>query len=244
VTTWHLLKPQLWFLLLPLVIGVAVRWRYPAVARELAPRFLQVALVGIVLHIILMFIAFWDDVVAEVRTGEYLYSVFLPFGCLIVGYGVCSLFAGGRARPAGRGILLPGSLGTAQSGSQSLICSLIFAMGAYPVAGVVALGSSVITVVILVVLCAEIGRHHDRHSRRPAASAAEGEASPSDRPGVLASAREEQPEPALRGSGRSPVEADATGDGGSKRWTTGRAGPRAAGAGHGTMSPTDEGGGR
>jgi predicted Na+-dependent transporter len=85
VTTWHLLEPLLGFLLLPLVIGLAVRWRYPALAQELAPHFSQVALVGVALHITLMFVAFWGDVVAEVHTGEYLYLIFMPVGCLIVG---------------------------------------------------------------------------------------------------------------------------------------------------------------
>ncbi len=158
VTTWHLLKPMLWFILLPLAIGIAVRWRYPALAKELSPHFGQVALVAIVLHVTLMFVAFWNQVTAEVGTGEYLYSIFMPIGCLIVGYGACLLFMPGMARAASRGIRLPGTLGTAQKGSQALICSLIFAMGKYPVAGVVALGSSVITIVILVIVAAEIGR--------------------------------------------------------------------------------------
>ena len=178
VTTWHLLEPLLGFLLLPLCIGLAVRWRYPALAQELAPHFSQVALVGIALHITLMFVAFWADVVAEVHTGEYLYSVFMPAGCLIVGYGACLLFMGGARRAAGRGIVLPASLGTAQKGSQALICSLIFAMGKYSVAGVVALGSSVITVVLLVIVAAEIGRRHDQHPRRAAAPVTEAQASP------------------------------------------------------------------
>ena len=165
VTTWHLLKPLLGFLLLPLAMGLAVRWRYPALAKELAPPCMQVAVVTVALHVILMFVAFWDDVVAEVHTGEYLYSVFMPVGCLILGFG-CLLLMPGGARAAGRDIRLPAALATAQRGSQALICSLIFAMGQYSVAGVVALGSSVITIVILVMLAAEIGRRPDRRPHR------------------------------------------------------------------------------
>ncbi len=178
VTTWHLLKPQLGFILLPLGVGLAVRWRYPAVAQKLAPHFGQVALVSIALHVTLMFVAYWHDVVAELHTGEYLYSVFMPIGCLIAGYGVFLLFMPGAARAAGRGLQLPAALGTAQKGSQALICSLIFAMGTYPVAGVVALGSSVITIVVLVIVAAEIGRQHDRHPRLSARPVAEAAASP------------------------------------------------------------------
>jgi hypothetical protein len=125
-----------------------------------------------------MFVAYWSQVVAELHTGEYLYSIFMPVGCLIAGYGVCLLFMPGAARAAGRGIRLPAALGTAQKGSQALICSLIFAMGKYPVAGVVALGSSVITIVILVIVAAEIGRRHDQHPRRSASPVLQAEASP------------------------------------------------------------------
>ncbi|MHC1557980.1 bile acid:sodium symporter family protein [Actinomycetospora sp. C-140] len=182
VTTWHLLKPLLWFILLPLALGLVVRWRYPAVARALAPHLGQVGLVAIVLHIILMFVAFWDDVVTELGTGEYVYSVLLPFGCLAVGYGVCLLAAGGPARA--HGVLLAGSLATAQKGSQALICSLIFAMGTYSVAGVVALGSSVITVVVLVVVAAEVGRHRDRQAARAGATATGDGVSPPERAGA------------------------------------------------------------
>jgi hypothetical protein len=76
---------------------------------------------------------------------------------------------------ADRGIVLPASLGTAQKGSQALICSLIFAMGQFPVAGVVALGSSVITVVLLVIIAAEIGKRQDKRPPQPVSPA---EASP------------------------------------------------------------------
>jgi BASS family bile acid:Na+ symporter len=169
VTTWHLLKPLLWFLLLPLGIGLAVRWRHPALARELAPHFSQVALASIALHVTLMVVAYWDDDVAELHTGEYLYSVLMPIGCLIAGYAVCRVM-GGAARGMRRPVLLPASLGTAQKGSLALICSFIFSMGRYPVAGVVALGSSVITIIVLVILAAEIGRRHEHHPS-PAASA-------------------------------------------------------------------------
>lgn len=164
VTTWHLLKPMLWFLVIPLAIGFVVRWRYPGLAQELAPRFSQVALVSIALHVTLMFVAYWNQVVAELGTGEYLYSVFMPVGCALVGYGSCVLFMRGGARAEGGPIELPAALATGQKGSQALICSLIFAMGTFPVAGVVALGSSVITLVILVIGAAEIGK---RLGRRP-----------------------------------------------------------------------------
>ena len=174
VTTWHLLRPLLWFLLLPLCIGLVVRWRYPALAQELAPHFSQVALVSIALHVTLMFVAFWNDVTAELGTGEYLYSVFMPIGCLVIGYGTCLLFTRGAAGAEVQGVPLPAALATAQKGSQPLICALIFAMGTYSVAGVVALGSSVITIVVLVLVAAEVGKRHERlGATQPAATGEE-----------------------------------------------------------------------
>lgn len=55
VTTWHLLKPLLLFILLPLVLGLAFRWRYPALAEKMAPHLGQVSIVAIALHVTLMF---------------------------------------------------------------------------------------------------------------------------------------------------------------------------------------------
>jgi predicted Na+-dependent transporter len=92
VTTWHLLKPLLWFILLPLGLGLAVRWRYPTLAEKMAPHCGQVSLVAIALHVTLMFVAFWNDVVTELHTGEYLYSIFMPIGCGLVGYLLGLLF--------------------------------------------------------------------------------------------------------------------------------------------------------
>lgn len=37
VSTWHLLEPLLWFILLRLGLGLAVKWRYPALAEKAAP---------------------------------------------------------------------------------------------------------------------------------------------------------------------------------------------------------------
>jgi Na+/H+ antiporter NhaC len=69
---------------------------------------------------------------------------------------------------------LAAAIGTAQKGSQALICSLIFAMGAFSVAGVVALGSSVITILILGIVAAEIGK------RNRAASTSDSAKTPAD----------------------------------------------------------------
>ena len=60
--------------------------------------------------------------------------------------------------PQHYGTKLAAEIGTAQKGSQPLICSLIFALGMYPVAGVVALASSVITIVVVILYSLEMGK--------------------------------------------------------------------------------------
>jgi hypothetical protein len=47
VSTWHLLEPLLWFILLPLGLGLAVKWRYLALAEKAAPHCGQVSLVAV-----------------------------------------------------------------------------------------------------------------------------------------------------------------------------------------------------
>jgi hypothetical protein len=49
-----------------------------------------------------MFVAFWNDVAAELHTGEYLYSIFMPIGCLLVGYLLCQSFTPSSVRAAGK----------------------------------------------------------------------------------------------------------------------------------------------
>ncbi len=171
VTAWSLLKPLLWFIVLPLALGVLVRWRYPVLADELAPHFALLSLVGFAVHVMLVFIANWDLAVAEIHTGEYIYSVLLPVGCAIVGYLVCLPCARGEEPAGRRGVELAAAIGTAQKGSLALICTLIFALGRYPVAGVVGLGSSVITIVVVFLGAAELGRRFE-----PAPQVAEGTA--------------------------------------------------------------------
>jgi hypothetical protein len=55
---------------------------------------------------------------------------------------------------------LAAAIGTGQKGSQALICTLIFPLGTFPVPGVVALGSSVMTILILVIVASEIGQRN------------------------------------------------------------------------------------
>ena len=65
------------------------------------------------------------------------------------------------------GTKLASAIGTAQKGSQPLICSLIFTFSKFPIAGVVGLASSVITLIVILAVSSELGEHH-RNRAEPA----------------------------------------------------------------------------
>jgi hypothetical protein len=70
---------------------------------------------------------------------------------------------------------LAAAIGAAQKGSLARICNLIFVctriftMGAFPVAGVAALGSSMITILILGIVVAELGGRNTALTSAPTA---------------------------------------------------------------------------
>jgi hypothetical protein len=80
--------------------------------------------------------------------------------------------------PQHYGTKLASEIGTAQKGSQPLICSLIFAFGNYPIAGVMGLVSSCVTIIIAILFSLEMGKHYlKKTAAAPSASPAPAAAS-------------------------------------------------------------------
>ena len=151
---WDLFGPILLFLLVPLVVGLLVRWRHPQFAMNAATWLGPFSIVCLMIHIALMFATYWDDFTDEFGTGEMAFTLGFATVPLLIGYILSPPYILSPARammPQHYGRKLAAEVTTAEKGSQMLICSLIFAFGDYPVSGVVALASSV--------------RHHHRDRR-------------------------------------------------------------------------------
>ncbi len=173
VKTWTLLWPLLLFIVLPLVVGMLVRARHPTLAMQGATWLGPISVAALLVHVVLMFVTFWYDFIAEFGTGAIAFTIAFPIVCLLVGYILSPpyILSPVKAADPHRGTKLASAIGTAQKGSQPLICSLIFALGAYSVAGVVALASSVITIIIVVLVAAEAGVRAAKRARTEAPEA-------------------------------------------------------------------------
>jgi bile acid:Na+ symporter, BASS family len=168
---WDLFGPILLFLVVPLVVGLLVRWRHPEFAMSAATWLGPVSIAFLAMHIALMFAVYWDDFTDEFGSGEIAFTIGFAIVPLVIGYVLSPPYVLSPMRammPQHYGRKLAAEVTTAQKGSQMLICSLIFAFGDYAVAGVVALASSAITIVVIIVFVLEIGKRFTAKS--PAAT--------------------------------------------------------------------------
>ena len=120
----------------------------------------------LVIHIALMFATYWDYFIHEFGTGDIAFTIGFGLVGLLIGWILSPPYILSPMRallsPALR-TKLAAEIGTAQKGSQMLICSLIFAFGRYPVAGVMALASSVVTILIILWFSPAMGNRQAKH---------------------------------------------------------------------------------
>ena len=79
--TWTLLWPLLLFILIPLAVGLFIRWRWPTLAMHGASWLGPISVACLFVHITLMFVAYWSYFTAEFGTGEIAYSIKRRFSC-------------------------------------------------------------------------------------------------------------------------------------------------------------------
>jgi predicted Na+-dependent transporter len=174
VSAWRLYWPMLLFIVVPLVVGLLVRARHPDAAKTAASYLGPLSIAFLLVHVVLMFVTFWSDFTDEFGTGDMAFTLAFAIVPLLVGYLLCPpyVLAPVKAADSNFGVKLASTIGTAQSGSQPLICCLIVAFGVYSVSGVVALASSVVTITIMILYSLEMGRR--QATREVAAASAPG----------------------------------------------------------------------
>jgi predicted Na+-dependent transporter len=161
VSTWTLYKPMLLFLLLPLVLGMLYRWRHPDLAMKGATWLGPLSVMFLVVHIALMFATYWGYFIHEFGSGDIAFTVGFGLAGLLIGWVLSPPYIMSPMKamlPQHYGTKLASEIGTAQKGSQMLICSLIFAFGRFPVAGVMALASSVVTILLILWFSPAMGK--------------------------------------------------------------------------------------
>jgi len=105
VNAWDIASSLIFLMILPLAIGLFVRWRYQEIAEGLQPLMAQASSVAIALLLVAGVIVNFDDIVDLIGTGGFAAIVLLLAGAFVVGY-----FAAG-SDPGTRSVM---GLGTAQ----------------------------------------------------------------------------------------------------------------------------------
>jgi BASS family bile acid:Na+ symporter len=105
VDPWAIASSLIFLMLLPLAIGLAVRWRYQDTAAGLQPLMTQTSTIAIALLLATGVIVNFDDIVDLIGTGGFAAIVLFLAAAGAVGY------FGGGSDPGTRSVL---GLGTAQ----------------------------------------------------------------------------------------------------------------------------------
>jgi predicted Na+-dependent transporter len=86
VNAWDIARSLIILMLIPLVIGLFVRWRYQAVATHLAPFMSQASGLALIVLIASFFFAFFPDLIGVIGTTAIIASVIFILVSFVIGY--------------------------------------------------------------------------------------------------------------------------------------------------------------
>ena len=175
-SAWLLLWPMLLFMAVPLLVGMFIRARYLPLAMQIGPYLGPISITALVVHVTLFLGYTWDDFTALAGTGTFIFSILvLPLVGMLVGYLLSPPYALSPVKPADpqRGTKIVSAVATAQQNTGAVICTAIFGLGAYTVAGVTMLVGAIVTIIVVLFTMAELGhRYAKAHPEVGAASGA------------------------------------------------------------------------
>lgn len=153
LVAWNVAWPLLLFLLLPLVLGCLFRLRWAEAAAELAHWLNPLAILCLLVHVTLYFVAAWSAFQSAWGTGTYLAALAIPVLGLLCGYLLVSIL-----RIKDSGTRHAAEITTGQRGVSAGLLMCLFPLGAYPLVSVSFLACSIIAIVLLLVFSLEWGR--------------------------------------------------------------------------------------
>jgi predicted Na+-dependent transporter len=155
---------MLLFMLVPLVAGVIIRNRYPQLAMQIGAYLGPISITALTVHITLFLGYTWDDFLSLGGTGAFAFSFALPLIGMLIGFLLSPPYALSPMKPADpqRGTKIVSAVAVAQQNTGAVICTAIFGLGAYTVAGVTMLVGAIVTIIVVMFTMAEIGRHFEK----------------------------------------------------------------------------------
>jgi BASS family bile acid:Na+ symporter len=149
VSPWDIAQSLIVSMLIPLGIGLLIRWRYQDTAGKLAPLMSQISSVAIVLMMVGVLFLGYEEIFATIGTGGVAAALLFIVGALLIG-----LLLGGK-EPRMRSVM---GLGTAQ---RNLAAAMLVAAQNFsddPNVLVMVMLIAILGLIILMVVGGELGR--------------------------------------------------------------------------------------
>ena len=149
VDPWAIAQSLIFLMLLPLAIGLVVKWRYPDLADGLQPFMSQASSVALLLLLGGGIVLQWDGIVSLFGTGGLVAMVLFVVGCFVAGY-----IAGG-SEPGMRSVM---GLGTAQRNVSAALVVAAQNFSDAPDVITTVMVAALLGLVILLPLAGELGK--------------------------------------------------------------------------------------
>jgi len=206
VSVWRIAWPMLLFMLLPFLVGIVIRGRYPSLMMAIAPWLGPLSITFLVVHITLFIGYSWSEFLSIAGYGQMAFTLAFPLFGMLVGYLLSPPYILSPVKPADphRGSKIVSVVAVAQQNTGAVICCAIFAFGKYGVAGDYMLLGAILTIVVVTAVMAELGaRFEKKQGVAPAAPQGNTVRTPTPAP-VSSVAARAVAEPALAGVGSTP----------------------------------------
>jgi BASS family bile acid:Na+ symporter len=178
---WTVAWPLLLFILLPLVIGMICRARYPEFVAEAGPWLGPISVTFLVVHVSLYIGYSWSEFLSLAGGGQMAFTLVFPLAGLLIGYLLSPPYVLSPVPAANpqRATRIVSAVAVAQQNTGVVICCAIVPLGKYLVAGDYILLGAIVTIVVVLVAMLEVGnRAGARVATRATAPAAKPTAQP------------------------------------------------------------------
>ena len=168
---WVVFWPMLIFMLLPLVVGVVIRNRYPQLGTQIMPWLGPLSVSFLVVHIALFISYSWSQFLSLAGYGQMVFTLVFPLAGLLIGYLLSPPYVLSPLPPADphRATKIVSMVAVAQQNTGAVICCAIFAFGKYVVAGDYLLLGAIVTIVVVMGFMVELGKRFE--DKQPAVAA-------------------------------------------------------------------------